>query len=69
MLQSRESAVGPSHPAPPWAGGGPVHVRLLVLAPPPQGDEHLVQDVHGAHAPFTTMSGRHQAVDLVLYVL
>ena len=53
MLQLCTSEFSPLQSAPPLAGAGFVHVRLLALVPPPQDFEQTLQFNHAAQYPST----------------
>ena len=47
------SVSSPTHSAPPCAGAGFVHVRVLVAVPVPHVTEHLLTSDHSLQAPST----------------
>lgn len=58
-IQSRDSVPDPTQSAPPFCGGGFVHVLVLVSWPRPQVLEHLPHADQGDHPPSTSRRYDH----------
>jgi len=61
------SVVSPTQFCPPFWGAGFVHVRDLVLVPPPQLTGHVVHIVHGVKPPSTGDNRCNRVVCVLMY--
>ena len=68
MLHSRVVEIIPSHGRPPEVGGGLLHLRVLVVFPPPHNSLHWDQSVQSPHPPFTVAVGLVTIVTIIVTI-